>query len=898
MASKKKKRVRKNSYKQNQAKEPWPTIVAYADKLLKNTKPRQAIALFKQALKKGAPSQEVEPQLFQAYLARETQLRSKGMASEADTVRRQALKYQPAAADMSAMALLALAPGLGVDALFVHYLDFLEHHPPDADLACHVAGRLIISRQWDLLDRLPGGIPLKDDAPKAIPAADAMHTGAWERALEAYKGLPRKSPYAPASLFCRAMCAFYNDDDTAMARALDMLTENSPLYPLARRLASVPGEIAPLWEGSLEAERQIMMLKDHIQTAKVNQTLGWLQAAAGALLPQARQRALRELFELLYPMAIHGRLSQDLLERLITRGLDRETAQGLLAKFCFFAFQTPLLDLARYFPYLEKEFPLAEETPLAKALVILETLRRLEEGFESSWISHHHIQRLRQVFGLQADDLYELKIELNVKALELDPDNRAGYERLAKWYPVSRQSKNLVERGLRLMLDRFPEDPFACLALATLYYSKNAFRKAQEVLDEALRRAPHDRQVTERHVLSLLISAHQRLKRGKLELAKQDLAQAAQKNTATLKFIIIEKQLLFRLEQQGQLSLFDGTAQITPQKTSALVDQALTPLPLFERLKVLGYLSMDSEPRRDRWPREVILEVNKMLRKHLRQHKQLTSSQLVALLQRPPREFEPLTGRASLAPYFLSNAKTFLSAVDNQDIITVLDILVDARCFDALLAEIRRRKGKKRSLLNCLLTFYEVAVDQIAKPGYFDPTVFRMVVDTADESWMEPLRAAARRLSNHTGGPLKKALGTFNFTPFADLMPDFSLFDDDEETFLDDIINEMDEDDLPGGSMAIMSLLSMAETLQTVPLEEILEDDDMFLERIGRAMENFMLENDFDTIPNSALRTLRKKMQRSDDLISSLLFSFDRYLNQQTIDHLPPKTRLFFIGKD
>ena len=906
MASKKKKKkARKNSYRQAQTKAPWPTIVTHAAQLLESTKPREAIALFKQALKKGAPSDEVEPQLFQAYLARETQLRSKGMASEADTVRQQAIKYQPSAANMSATALLALAPGLGDDALIAHYLDFLEYQPADADVAGNVAGRLIISRQWALLDQLPGGIPLKDEAPKAIAAAEAMHSGDWEKALEAFKGLPRKSPYAPASLFCRAMCAFYDDDDTAMARALAMLTENSPLFPLARKLAGAPGEIAPLWEGTMEAERQIMMLVEHVGTASVEKTLGWLQAAAGDLLPQAPQWALREFFELLYPMTVNGQLSGYRLEKLITGSLDRETARGLLAKFGFFAFQTPLSDLAYYYPHLEAEFPLAEETPLAQALVILETLRRLEAGSGFSWVHPRHMDQLRRTFGLQSDNLYELKIELNLKALELDPENRAGYEQLAKWYPASRQSKNMVERGLLQMMDRFPEDPFPCLALATLYYSKNAFRKAEKVLAEALRRAPHDRQVIERHVLSLLISAHQRLKRGKLELAKQDLDQAAQNNTTALGFIITEKQLLFRLEQQGQLSLFDGAPQITPKKTSRLVDQALAPLPLFERLQVLGYLAMDSEQRQDRWPLAVIREIDKLLRKELRRHKQLASGQLVALLQRPLREFEPLTGRISLAPYYLSNAKTLLSGVDDQDIVTVLDILVDARCFDAILAEIRRRKGKRRSRFNCLLAFYEVAVEQIARPDHFDPKAFRRVVDSADENWMEVLRSAARRLSNHTGGRLKETLATFDFDPFPDFMPDFSLFDefdddddDEDEDFLYGLDDEMDEDDLADSTMAMIALLFLAEMLHDMPLEVILKRDHTFLAKLCQAMEDFVRENGFDILPNAALRAIRNKMQRSNDFFSSQLFCFGQYLDQQAIDHLSPKTRLFFIEKD
>ena len=762
-----------------------------------------------------------------------------------------------------------------------------------------MAGRLVISRQWALIDRLPGGMPLTDEAPKAMAAVDAMHSGEWEKALAAFKGLPRKSPYASASLFCRAMCAFYDGDEPAMARALAMLTKTSPLYPLANKLASAPEAITPLWQGSREAERQIMMLIEHIESATVKKNLGWLQSAAMALLPENPQRALRELLELLYPMTLNDRLSSYRLETLITRSLDKQTARGLLAKFGFFAFERPLSDLAHYYPHLEVEFPQAEETPLAQALVILETLRRMEQVPPYYWIEPNRIDQLRRAFGLQSKDLYELKIELNLKALELDPDNRSGYDQLAEWYPVTRQSKNLVVRGLRQMMERFTDDPFACLALATLYYSKNAFRKAEQVLAEALRRAPHDRQVIERHILSLLISAHQRLKRGKLKLAQLDLEQVAQNDTTSLKFIIIEKQLLFRLEQQGQLSLFDNAPQITPKKTSHLVDQALAPLPLFERLQVLGYLALDSQQRQDRWPRAVIRKVEKLLRKELRHRKQLTSVQIVALLQRPPREFEPLTGRVSLAPIYLSNAKALLSGVEDQDIVTILDILVDARCFDPLLTEIRRRRRKRRSQLNCLLAFYEIAVEQIAHPGYFDPAALQKVVASADEGWKEALRAAARRLSNHTGGPLREALATFDFDPLPDFMPGFPMFDDDDDDpFFSDEDEEMFDELMDSGTLILMSVMSMAEKLQMTPLENILDKDGTFLERLCQAMEDFMLESGLDILPNRVLRKMRNNMRGSDDEIGGLLQSIGRHLDRPTIDRLSPKTRLFFIEKD
>ncbi len=79
-----------------------------------------------------------------------------------------------------------------------------------------------------------------------------------------------------------------------------------------------------------------------------------------------------------------------------------------------------------------------------------------------------------------------------------------------------------MEAGLKRMMTAFPEDPYPCLELATLHHQKAAYRKAEQILLEAKRRAPHDDRVVDRHVLALLISSEKRLKKGKMQLAAQD----------------------------------------------------------------------------------------------------------------------------------------------------------------------------------------------------------------------------------------------------------------------------------------------------------------------------------------------------------------------------------------
>lgn len=88
----------------------------------------------------------------------------------------------------------------------------------------------------------------------------------------------------------------------------------------------------------------------------------------------------------------------------------------------------------------------------------------------------------------------DIPVAMAVKALTLDPDDRDGYLLLGKLPRRSKEDRKKVEGAFLGMMAVFPEDPFLCLELASVYYESQAFRKAENERTQITLmdpRAPH-----------------------------------------------------------------------------------------------------------------------------------------------------------------------------------------------------------------------------------------------------------------------------------------------------------------------------------------------------------------------------------------------------------------------
>ena len=135
------------------------------------------------------------------------------------------------------------------------------------------------------------------------------------------------------------------------------------------------------------------------------------------------------------------------------------------------------------------------------------------------------------------------------------------------------------------MMERFPDDPFPCLELANLYYETRAFRKAENVLKQAMQRAPHDNRVIELHILSLLISVEKNLKPEKLHLAEKDLKKIESLENKKFLPFIISKQIIFEIFKDEEKDF------------NELLSNKIKSLSLYEQLKTLAILILDFTPR-------------------------------------------------------------------------------------------------------------------------------------------------------------------------------------------------------------------------------------------------------------------------------------------------------------
>ena len=159
------------------------------------------------------------------------------------------------------------------------------------------------------------------------------------------------------------------------------------------------------------------------------------------------------------------------------------------------------------------------------------------------WIGHSQRARddLQRLMGHKIENTRWLSVELLEASLRVDPDNREGYQFLCELIRLGAPGKGRIESLLKRMASRYPRDPAPLLEMATNYYSRNAYRKAEEALTEAARRAPHDERILDLQAIGFLKSATQGAKAGRFGRARSDLARAESMKRSLLSAVVPAK---------------------------------------------------------------------------------------------------------------------------------------------------------------------------------------------------------------------------------------------------------------------------------------------------------------------------------------------------------------------
>lgn len=784
---------------------------------------RKALDLIRQARDRDRGLPGLPLASFCASMQRARQLAAKGMDTEAATMRAAAERHR------ASLSLPDLSEADGVQ--FVRYLDgpdalgaYAEHvskAPPMPQVERALADRLVVERFWDGLGVFDASHPLRRDAAAVTPGLDAMDAGDWTQAANLLHGVPRRSPFAAWRLFAKAMVCFGAGDDDGLRRTLERLPPDFALARTAdacRRLAA-GGDGAAGAPPELGGERARTTalaadLKRALRQGKVRAVGTAIEHLADALYPEDPARARIDLLEIAGLAAARNTFPLPATVQLASRLLPADQVDRVAARVLLLTQRvSPELwdpvPAARLLAELPAEFPRAEDQALARAWV-LESLARTGRGAVHPEFLPPGIRKAVSVLiGRPLKTGETALVELMTASLAADPDNRDGYVFVLELLRGQPAAKARIEGVLGDMAQQFPDDPTPWLGLATHYYSKNAYRRAENALAEARQRAPHDDRLLDLQAVGFLKSADQSRKNSRFTLAERDLQRAEDLGRRLTDLVLPAKRLLLEIVAGGA----------GPAKT---VGRRLEGLPPAEQLRTLGLLIHDvneNEHIRNVGPR-----TGAALRRLLARKEALVvqcgAEEIVQLLEPLPAALDIVYGDRRIAPIFADWWPVLLGRLDVERLPAAVDALMDCGVWIEVQVAIEEHlHGVEESRRDPLLLFYLAVVRRLtgresgARP-------FTEIVDKADAATRERLRAAATRLARHARGRLRQALLTFDFKPLdakpAALGGEKSPIDD----FLAAVAAELEILDMPPANPAPVRPLLPDEAAAAAPAME------------------------------------------------------------------------------
>ena len=730
---------------------------------------RKALDLIRQARDRDDSLPGLPLLSFCAAMQRVRQLAAKGMDKEAATMRARADRYRASVS----------VPAFSEDE-WVQYVRYLDGGDALAAYADHLAGaaslprvervladRLVVQRFWVALDVFDESHPLRRDAGAVRSGLGAMDAGDWAQAASLLRAVPRQSPFAAWRLFCKGMVCFDAGDDAGLRRILDLLPDD---FALARTVAECQRVIAGDGGAAAADGTSSVLAGDRAKTAvlagelkralnkgKVRAVGAAIEKLAGALYPEDPRRARLDLLEVATLAAARDLFPVPAIRELAQRLLPAARVPGVMARLLLLGQQVaphlwnpvpaPVL-----FDALPAEFPRTGDRPLARGCV-LETLARTgRAAIHPDFLTPQMEAGLTVLLGRPLDDPGMVFAELMMASLEADPDNRDGYLFLLDLLRGQATDKRRLQRVLQDMADRFPDDATPWLELATLHYSRNAYRRAETALAAARERAPHDDRLLDLQAVGFLKSAEQSRRQGRFALADRDLQRAEELGRKVTAPVLPAKRLLLEMVSDGA-------------DAAATVAACLEGLPPGAQLWMLALLARDLRDGshiRNVSP-EMVAAVQDLLADRVARVGECASDEVARLLEPLPVELDLLYDERRLAPIFASWWPALLERVDAERLPAVFDILMECGGRTQVRREIERRlRGVRKARRDPLLLFY-LAVLRYEDGSDRDARRFEEVLSRADAATRERLRAAGARLARNTHEPLRHALATFDF---------------------------------------------------------------------------------------------------------------------------------------
>ncbi|MBF0228250.1 MAG: hypothetical protein HQK63_01440 [Desulfamplus sp.] len=678
---------------------------------------------------------ELKSKLFIAYITRANELKNKNMLSEAKAMEKQAMASipNPSCLDIRGMAFF-LKLSTPEDA-FKSYNEFYikKSKQPSLDLALleRILAEILIQHNcWEKVGILSDELLIKKDAPVVKSAALFMDSGDWDAALESMKSISRSSPFAHIRLFCKAMSAFYKDNDKEMLKAISMIPKDSMLIKITDTLKygvndnrlNIKSNLAInksslaikkcLWRGPFDIYDK---LENIITNAKKENYNDYLQKNivefATLLMPEHTDSVIQFILETLY------QLNSDKEHQFLKMAEKLLKKKGKLFRLKRDAIFTVELFFSglEYFQYLEDEFTTLEEQKMAKSMLIYHIASTIfadrAYGVVARIIKKE--PRYAMLFGIKSKDGDVATLEMIAFGVNIDPENSSLYDLALKIPALSNECKKVIETIAIAKCEAFPDDPEPLLQIASLYHAKNAYRKAESALQKALELAPHDSRVLDLHVISLLISADKSAAKKKFNLSLQDVDKAKRFNSKQCAILIAEKSIFYKIAENSQANPSEIEEQFSLFSLSEkLKCYALLMADMEYKLRLGKFASLPSSYRKSNkvsknnalTPKSLATDpysvVALMLKDNLKRLDELTSWDILNLLLPLPKDWIHLFTALDLFTYFdLNSNKLILKRLEDRDFLTLIEKNDDYRAFNRFIEELNNRikaanKGK------------------------------------------------------------------------------------------------------------------------------------------------------------------------------------------------------------
>ncbi|MGA1795332.1 MAG: hypothetical protein ACMUIL_05665 [bacterium] len=548
MGKKKRDKARKKAKKIHLADIPPEGLRKNAALYLERGQYKKAIENYKAILSSHGNHEDVLDKLHMAYAGRLRELAGKGMHREAAELWEHIAKVYHYVQDLPFYIERLIQAGDYPKAVRTLYQN--QEKINDSKWFQRqesVLALFVLAGVPDIGDLIPDESLILRQRSLVQKALEALYKGDEDRASEMIRPVGMNSPYKDWKLLIKGLVAFYAHRDEEALDIFRRIPDDSPLTRIVNPLRFVlePSNAAmPKGTGPFPRQEEISLLKEVLGDRAGFLSLQWHLATA------EDGRNARDAVGILKRMAddLPADSDQELLRRYCVHFLMRSGKEDFLRKYRSLWGSAPdpfegsrlqalmqerecdwieangywddCIDLLkkdrtrRYFPDRRQE-----------NLAIAQILRHMADNMKKDL--HSEDALFDHIFGGDAEDEEDEEdfISYLLESLKFDPGDVQTYRKIVDYYKECGDKKN-VAKWLERLIQVCPGDMEAVLEAASLAFMRKSFQKSLRFLERALHHDPLNEKARRLKIAIHIVSAHQRFRQKKYNLARRDFERA------------------------------------------------------------------------------------------------------------------------------------------------------------------------------------------------------------------------------------------------------------------------------------------------------------------------------------------------------------------------------------